>query len=496
MIDIGSNSVRLVVYHLFGSAFFPTYNEKALAGLGRSLRETGRLSEDGKRETLEALRRFAHIVRARDLSPVLIGATAAMRDAEDSGAFRDQVLEATGFDITAIPGEEEARLAALGVLAGDRRASGLACDLGGASLEIVPIRHGQQSGEGVSMRLGPFQVVGDDLRAEFDPAVQRPIVAEAIAGIGGERRTTLHLIGGAWRNLALIHQEKTGYPLRVLQGYRIGAQELLPFLSWAYGAGRDEVLEWPGISSRRRETLPYGALVLEEMLTRFQPEEVRISATGLREGLVVDYMGDLRTTRTPLVDGCRDIARGNLQAEGLARPLGRFLAPIDDHLPRAFEAGNEARLREAARHLAGMGRGLHPDYRAELVFENVLYAPLSGLTHAERAYLAHILHASYTSSKATSNEAAMDRLLSPEQRRAARAYGAAIRLGEAVSGRAVDLLSKLELVWDGVEVQLSALPGYEDLLGGRAVGRLSRLNSTLSRDTTSQDSEDEDDGAS
>ena len=479
VIDIGSNSVRFVVYNIFGAAFFPTFNEKVLAGLGRGLRETGALSPEGKADTLAALKRFRHIVNARNLKPVLIGATAAMREATDGPAFQAEILRETGFDIAPISGPEEARLGANGVLAGDKRALGLACDLGGASLEITPVEE-TGAGQGVSLKLGPFQVVGDDLTSDFDSETARPEIASALADVDvelGEHRT-LHLIGGAWRNLALIHQERTGYPLAVLQGYSLDPSELLAHCRWAYGPGRQEVLDWSGISSQRRETLPYGALALEELIKRYDPDEIRISVTGLREGLVVDHLGEIRRKRTPLIDGCRDLARGNLQAEGLAKPLGRFLAPIEDHLPKAFQPANEARLREAARHLAGMGRGLHPDHRAELVFENVLFAPLSGLLHPERAYLAHILHNSYTFGGTTSQEEAMDRLLKPEQRQAARIYGTAIRLGESTCGRAPELFDHVDLSWDKKPV-LSTHIGYESLLGGKALYRLQQIGELL-----------------
>ena len=479
VVDIGSNSVRFVVYNIYGSAFFPTYNEKVLAGLGRGLRETGRLNPQGKADTLAALRRFRLIVDARGLDPVIVGATAAMRVAEDGPEFQVRVLEDTRFDISPISGAEEARLGAMGVLAGDKRAVGLACDLGGASLEITPITaDGVQPG--ISLPLGPFQVVGDDLREEFDPDTARPLVDAALADVElelGEDRI-LHLIGGAWRNLALIHQARSGYPLSVLQGYRLDRDTALAHCRWAYREGREEVLEWGGIGERRRETLPYGALALEALIARFAPDEVRVSVTGLREGMVVDYLGELRKTRSPLIDGCRDLARGNLQAEGFAKPLGKFLAPVDAHFPRAFEPANEARLREAARHLAGMGRGLHPDHRAELVFENVLFAPLSGLLHPERAYLAAVLHNSYTFSSGTSQDEALDLLLTPEQRHAARVYGTAMRLGSTVSGRAVELFDLVRLAWDG-SVRLEASKGYEALVASRAEYRLEQLNALL-----------------
>ena len=487
VIDIGSNSVRFVIYALYGASFFPVYNEKILAGLGRNLRETEKLSADGKRETLRALARFRALVDARALSPVLIAATAAMRDGGDALEFREAVRDATRFDIAPISGAEEARLAALGVLAGDRRANGLVCDLGGASLEFVRVAGGEV-GAGVSTNLGPFQVVGDDLAGGFDPDAYRATLAATLAPIDLGDVDVAYLVGGAWRNLMKVHQERSGYPLHILQGYSVSRDEALAFCRWAYGEGRNAIASWQGISSRRRETLPYGALALEAVIRKFQPSEVRVSSTGLREGLVADHLGELRHTRSALIDGCRDLARGNLQAEGFAVPLGRFLAPIEAHLPSAFAPQSEARLRRAARHLAGMGKGLHPDYRAELVFEQVLYAPIAGLLHAERAYLAHIMHNCYTFGLGTSNEAAMDHLLTPAQRQAARCYGAAIRLAVAASGRTPELLGEMVLSWED-EVRLKARAPYQALDGIRVDHRLAKLNSLLRN--LEEDSEDD-----
>ena len=481
VIDIGSNSVRFVVYQVFGAAFFPTYNEKVLAGLGRDLRETGRLSPDGKRDTVEALRRFRHLVDARRLKTVLVGATAAMREASDALDFRHTVRRETGFDIAPVSGVEEARLAAAGVLAEDARSRGIACDLGGASLELVKLTEDGAQG-GVSLKLGPFQVVGDDLRADFAPDRQRELLEAGLGTVDmdmeGKGADALHLVGGAWRNLFHIHMRESGYPLPVLQGYRVAASEAARFCAWARGEGREKVSNWPGISERRRETLPYSALVLEALLARFKAREVVVSASGLREGLVAEHLKVLRARRSALVDGCRDLARGNLRAEGFARPMAAFLAPAEAHLPHGFAPADEARLRGAAHHLAGMGRGLHPDSRVELVFTNVISAPLSGLTHAERAYLACILHGSLTSATRTANDAAVERLLSEPQRRAARAYGAAMRLAVAACGRAPDLLPHLSLFWDG-KVRIKAHPGFEELIGPRVDGRLDKLNALL-----------------
>jgi len=175
--------------------------------------------------------------------------------------------------------------------------------------------------------------------------------------------------------------------MRTLQAYRLSPEDARDLAIWAYGDGREEILEWSGISDRRLETLPYSGYLLEMIIERMQPSVVIISTTGLREGLIYDAMDPKMRMRDSLMDGCRDLARGNLQAVDFAEPLYQFLEEAAAHFPSYFESENENRLRKAACQLAGIGKGLHPDYRADLVFDDVLYAPLANLTHQERAYL-------------------------------------------------------------------------------------------------------------
>jgi len=212
VLDIGSNSVRLVIYEFFGAHFSPVYNEKILAGLGRDLRKTGELSPEGKAMTLDGLRRFKTIAESQGLGTLLIGATAALRVATDAPDFITQVKAETGLDITPISGEDEARLTAMGLIAAQPRAKGLAADLGGASLELIHVSGGAAD-EGISLPLGPFDVIGQNIS---DPAIfTAPDITIRIktaldgAGLNAFKGETLYLIGGAWRNLATIHQANT-----------------------------------------------------------------------------------------------------------------------------------------------------------------------------------------------------------------------------------------------------------------------------------------------
>ncbi len=482
VLDIGSNSVRFVIYELFGASFGPVYNEKVLAGLGRDLSTTGCLSERGKQEALAALIRFKTIADAQALDKILIGATAALRIAKDAPQFIKDVRAQTGLDINPVSGEQEAQLTAQGLIASEPRATGIAADLGGASLELIKIDKGQIS-TGISYPIGPFQIAGRNLglKGEFNPDDMREKINQALLDkpFRAKKRQALYLIGGAWRSLAGVHQKRHLYPMQTLQAYELMPGTAQDLARWSYGEGRQDLLEWPSVNQRRAETLPYGGLLLDILLERLKPSKVVISTTGLREGLVYNDMTKSVRQRDTLLDGCRDLASGNLQGINFAEPLFDFIKPLEPILPAVFEPDNEKRLRMAACHLVGIGKGLHPDYRADLVFENVLYAPLAGLTHKERAYLALILFHSYTGKTKTPNQNAIKLLLTIRERQAALVFGSAIRLAVVASGRSGQLLNQLSIRSEDKKLIISAAPEWKSVLTERVAYRLRKLGQLL-----------------
>lgn len=487
VIDIGSNSVRLVIYDIFGAHFTAVYNEKVLAGLGRDLRRTGKLSIDGKRKCREALARFSQIIFARGLGAPLVGATAALRVAEDAPDFVASIRAETGLDISPISGKEEARLAALGLLSSNARRVGIGADLGGASLEIMRIdpslMNDDAAVQGISLPLGPFDAIGgklSDFRRE-DYAARIEDIDAALAKVPTylDGQDTLYLVGGAWRNLAAIHQHRTDYPMRTLQGYKLSSKDAKGLAHWAWTEGIEEVLNWPGLRKARAETLPYAGLMLERLLNRFALKSVVISMVGLREGLVLDTLPAAIKSRDALMDGCRDFARGFVQAEHFGPPLYRFLAPILSSLPSGFDEKEDARMLQAACHLAGLGKNLHPDYRAELVFENVLYAPIAGLTHTARAFLSLSLFRTYTAKRQPPVTGLIDRILTDEQLKTAAAIGAAIRLGNVVTARTPALLSEFTLEVRGSELHLLCYSDRKAMVTDQVRYRLAKLAKLL-----------------
>lgn len=478
VIDVGSNSVRLVLYRVDGRAIWTTYNEKVLAGLGRGLAKSGRLNPEGVETALAALRRFAAVVCARPDMQVLTAATAAVRDAEDGPDFVERVREETRLELRVLSGGEEARFAALGVAAGQAEADGVVGDLGGSSLELVRLC-GQLPGAGVTLPLGPL-ALGAGGKGPFDEAALRRDVAKRLDGASAPYRTDrFYAVGGAWRNLALLHMTAGGWPLRIVHQYEMSAADALDVSRLVARQSKAALERVDGVSRKRAETLPYAAVVLEGVVERLGVRRVAFSAYGLREGLIFDGMDEATRDRDPLVEGCASLGG----RQGLARELGpaleRWLTPLWETLSPAFGRVRGATLMAAAARLADMGAGFHPDHRGLLAFEQVLRAPVAGQSHAERAYLAQAVYSRYAGA-GTPEDAPLSRVVEPDVLKEAQALGAALRLGCDLSGRSPELLEKVALRLDGGAVTLAATDGGADLLSGEQTRkRLTALGEAL-----------------
>ncbi|MDB5439739.1 MAG: Ppx/GppA phosphatase [Caulobacteraceae bacterium] len=465
VIDVGSNSVRLVLYRLEGRAIWTTYNEKVLAGLGRDLGTTGRLHPGGVEQALTALRRFQALIETLSPARVEVAATAAVREATDGPDFVRRAAAETGLHIRVLSGEEEARYSALGVLAGDALAQGAVGDLGGASLELVPLT-ADGPGAGVTLPFGPFAFSG-----VFEPDTVRARLRYHLEPLAGAFKSpTFHAVGGAWRNLALLHMRMSDYPLQVVHQYEIGRAEALDSARIIARQSRSSLERIEGVSSKRLETIPHAALVLEQLIEALDVQRVRISAYGLREGLLLDTMDAAVRRRDPLIEGCGGLGARLAGDDILGEALAEWLAPVFSSLPPLM-GPREMVLVAAAARLANLGARLHPDHRAELVFEQVLRSPVAGQNHPERAFLAIAAAARHTGSGAPPEVQAVSRILAPDRVRRARALGAALRLGCDLSGRSGALLRRSSLSLENGVLTLAAGPGWADVLLGDRIGR-------------------------
>ena len=461
VIDIGSNSVRLVVYDALSRAPVPLLNEKVLCGLGRGLGETGKLNPEGVASALAHLERFVALARTIGIRRLDALATAAVRDAEDGPAFAAEVRRRTGVGVRILSGEAEGHLSALGVIAGIPDASGVMGDLGGGSVELVPLRHGRAH-KGATLPLGPFRLaeLSDDER-ELGAAVEREI--ERVPWLRHRRGDTFYAVGGAWRALARIHMEQSHYPIHVIQSYTLARRDAESFLGLVARLSRRSLEQITTVSRKRLEVVPVAAEVLRHIVAVMEPKRIVFSALGLREGHIYELLTAAERRQDPLLVACAAVARDHPR-------FGIGDGEIDGWLSSTYPRPDpHRRLRYAASLLGDVSWAEHPDYRAELAFRTVLYMPAAGLSHRERAFLAAALHARYGGPESAIRET-VSRLMDDDTLADARRTGLALRLAYTISGGVPGLLRRSSLALERGELVLR-VPGRGPLQGGEAVDR-------------------------
>ena len=474
VVDLGSNSVRLVIYE--GQARNPVqiFNEKAVIRLAKGMAKTGRLDEAALEQTGTVLRRYAAIARAMGASPFDVLATSAVRDAENGGEFVQLMAQRLpDMRINVLSGEQEAALSAEGVLCGIPGADGVLADLGGGSLELVRLEAGRV-GQAATIPAGVIRLAdrsGGDLlkaRAIMTAELERtPFISEA-AG------RDLYLSGGAFRALARIHIAQTGYPLNMVHHYTIGREEARDLAGVVSEAGRKLIERMPGVPRRRIEDLPYAAVILRRLLRTSGVNRVVFSANGLREGWFARLMPPEIRGEDPLLAAGRDLTRGTMRDASLPPELINWTNPL---FPG--ETGPQRRLREAACWLSDIGSHEHPEYRAEQAFLRVLRQAGIGLDHHARAFLALTMALRYEAPPDAAFLAPARSLLDMHAARRAETLGIALRLAYTLSAGTPQLLAGTSLAIEQDRLILGLTEASGVFAGDAVLRRLDRLAQML-----------------
>ncbi|MFZ4808071.1 MAG: exopolyphosphatase [Hyphomicrobiaceae bacterium] len=482
VIDIGSNSVRLVIYEGAVRAATPLFNEKVLCGLGRSVASTGRLGTEAVERALEALTRFRVIATILQVKNLRAIATAAVRDASDGADFIARGTAACGCGIQVLTGEQEATLAAQGILMGFDSAEGFAGDLGGGSLELIDIA-GSTLTRATTLPLGGLRLIdvtGDKIEKAVEVADES---LKSVAWLTAGRGRPFHAVGGTWRALAKLYMEQSDYPLRVMQGYTVATRDAIVFCE---GIRRRKVATIPGISeiSRpRREVLPWGALVLERLLKRLEPSEVVFSVFGIREGLLFSLLPEHERQKDPLLSFCEDYARLRSRSVEHAHELCRWTDAIFTE-PGPRESPAERRLRHAACLISDIGWRAHPDYRGEQSLNVIAHAALAGIDHPGRIFLAlavYFRHVGSDDSEGDHLSARLRRHIDRRLLKRARVLGAAIRTAHMLSIGMPGIIDETTINYEKNNVVLTVAPAYKGLVGERLRRRFELLASLIER---------------
>ncbi|HEX7390240.1 MAG TPA: Ppx/GppA family phosphatase [Acidiphilium sp.] len=477
VVDLGSNSVRLVVFEGQSRNPVQIFNEKAVLRLARGLIRTGRLDDAAMDEAATVIRRYGAIARAMGAHPFEALATSAVRDAENGPEFTARLeAETPGLKVVVLPGEEEARLSAEGVLCGIPGASGILADLGGGSLEVVRLAGGE-IGDAATMPVGVIRLAE---RAGGDTVRAKSIVTEGLAGVpfladgaGGD----LYVSGGAFRALARIHIAQTGYPLAMVHHYTIGRDEARDLSAVIGEAGRRLIERMPGAARKRIEDLPFAAIILRRLLRATGAARVVFSANGLREGWFLRQLPQAMRAQDPLVAAGRDLTVGLLRDPRLPDALLGWTAPL---FP--VETHGQHRLREAACWFSDIGNHEHPEYRAEQAFLRVLRQTGVGLDHHARAFLALTLAMRYEAPTESPFLAPARALLDMASARRAETLGTALRLAYTLSAGTPALLAATGLAIRGDRLILTLDAASGVFAGDPIERRLNRLASMVGLD--------------
>jgi exopolyphosphatase/guanosine-5'-triphosphate,3'-diphosphate pyrophosphatase len=449
VIDVGSNSIRLVVYDDLSRAPFPRFNEKSMSALGAGLDKDDRFTDAAIARALHAIRRLTAIARAMGVTRIDVLATEATRRAKNGAELVDAIHRATGLSPRVLSGPEEATYAAYGVISGFFQPKGLVGDIGGGSLEVAEVL-GDHVGERLaSMPLGALPVkammADGDAKARIDA-----ILAEKLPLMLTE--PVFYAVGGGWRALARVHLAMTQMSVSVVHGYEVAAADIRDLAKKIARMSPEEVAALPDVPGRRTDTLPASALVMSRVLKALKPERVVFSSYGLREGWLYAQLDTEEQYRDPLLEGAQAIGLPMARVPAFGAALGRW---TDDLFPG--ETQSDRRLRLAVCALTDMAWRDHEKVRATETFDRLLQFPFIGISHPERAFLATAILARYGGKPDDRITARLSGLLTEHEVRRAEILGRALRLAYRFSASVPEILAQARLRIDANAVRLEVL---------------------------------------
>lgn len=480
VVDIGSNSVRLVIYEGLSRAPAILFNEKVMCGLGRGIASTGRMDSEAIARALAALKRFAALSRQSRATELHAVATAAPRESSNGPEFIRQAEAILGTRVRVLSGEEEAYFSALGIVSGYHHADGVVGDFGGGSLELIDVRE-RETRDGLTMPLGGIRIAeeADGSLAKAKAYIQQHLARAPMIAQGQGR--TFYAVGGTWRNLAKLHMELRDYPLHMMQGYEVSYEEITKFLDDIIAA--KDTKAFAGVSKSRRGLIPYGALAMREVISKMKPARVSFSAQGVREGYLYALLPRSERERDPLISAASELAilraRSPEHAREIADWSGRMLPSFG-----IDETEDESRFRQAACLLADISWRAHPDYRGLQALNVIAHGSFVGITHPGRAFIALTNYYRYEGLNDDPASTPLANIATPRLLERAKMLGGLLRVAYLFSASMPGIVKNLAFSPSstvGIDLDLVVPSAYRDFVGERIEGRLQQLAKLTAR---------------
>ena len=441
VLDIGSNSVRLVGFSGSARTPLPIYNERAFCRLGEAVAASGRIDGEPYDLAIKTFRRFRAIAQRLGIENLAAFATAAVREAENGAEFVAEVEDILGHDVRVLSGKEEAKFSADGVMSSIPKADGIVADLGGGSLELARIRK-NKTVAWATLSLG---VLALKQQAGGDLAKMKKIVRQQLASVdwlSDGADLPLYIVGGTWRSLAKVHMVEQNYPLSVLHQYRVKRAKLASFVRQL--SDETSAIGLQEASSNRREAMPAAAIVLDKLMSKVEPSEVVVSANAVREGMLYSILKKKYRRLDPLLLACGEMSERLCKSADYGHELAKWTSNLFSQSTPGFTSHGELdRLRKAGCLISDLAWANHPNFRAQVVAQTVLTAPFSGIDHKQRVFLAEALAIRHEIDDTVRDFGVLS--LSQKDLRLAHGFGLSLRLAHSLSTSLPGLLPHTRL---------------------------------------------------
>jgi exopolyphosphatase/guanosine-5'-triphosphate,3'-diphosphate pyrophosphatase len=478
IVDIGSNSIRLVIYEGLNRSPTMLFNEKVMCGLGKGIEQTGNMDETSVARALAALHRFKALSRQARAHTVFVLATAAAREAKNGPDFIHKAEIILGHKVRVLTGEEEANYSALGIVSGYDHADGIVGDLGGGSLELIDVK-GKTIGKGMTTPLGGIRLSEHAAGSLPSATAFARKQVKSVGFLAGGAGRTFYAVGGTWRSLAKLHMQLTNYPLHMIQDYRMSFTDIMAFLDTVIKNKEQKEPAYQAVSRSRRALLPYGAIAMREVLAVMKPAFVSFSVQGVREGYLYSLLPEAIKNQDPLLAAAGELAVLRARSPEHARELAAWTGQM---MPMfgIEETPEEARYRQAACLLADISWRAHPDYRGLQALNIIAHSSFIGITHPGRAYVALANYYRFEGLYDDGATSALAAISTPRLLELTKILGGILRVVYLFSASMPGIVRSLRFErprdrTSSLDLEFVVPPEYSEFAGERLDGRLQQL---------------------
>lgn len=469
LIDIGSNSIRLVMYDSYGRYPYPLFDERVTAKLGRGIDESGQLNMSRIKSALQALSRFALLLEPLKAEHVVIMATAAVRRARNAEQFLEPATKILNHDIQVISSREEAELMVQGLTSHMPHITGLIVDLGGGSTEIAYVEHGEII-HATSIPIGHLSNISEKMVRQY---------LTEISWLKDLNVASLYGIGGSFRAIGNVFLSETNYPVQLLHRLQIPSRKTNRILKKLM---KGEPLT--GVPYGRLGTIPMASTIMHALFGHSSCSELIISGTSIRDGMLAKIQQNIKTEKDILITVCKELSRHTQRFVGEGKALYKLLHKTtwqtSKQLLSESEIVNSKRLLKAVCLLSNICWREPQENRGRIAFERILALPVYGLSHKERVWMGKVLFHRYNGVKKNLRSiTSAETLLTKEEKKHALTTGLGLRFAAIFCAGNIAFLEGASLTIKKHHLIFAIEAQHKDLLDFHSARRLETFGNAL-----------------